>query len=111
MLLSHALEHIPYSDVLGTLQRIRSWMRPGARITVEVPDMREIAPAVDDPLWLLFVYGVQNHPGEFHRAGFTETTLQLLLEAAGFADVRIRKFISEDEVRLRMPCLEAVARA
>lgn len=107
----HVLEHINYHDVPRTLERIRGWMNPGARITIEVPDMREIAPMVDHPNWLLGVYGVQTHAGEFHRSGYTETTLEKLMLMAGFTDVTVRKFISPVDDRLRMPVLEAVGYA
>lgn len=109
VLISHALEHIPWADVLPTLKRIRSWMRPDAKITVEVPDMRRIAPEVDNPWWVIHVYGIQSNPGEFHRCGFTETSLEAVLVNAEFHDIVIRWFDSEHPNRPGMPCLEAVA--
>lgn len=108
VLISHALEHIPWADVVPTLKRIHSWMLPGAKITVEVPDMRRIAPEVDNEWWLIHVYGIQSTPGEFHRCGFTETTLTNVLGNAGFEEVTVRWFDSEHPNRLGMPCLEAV---
>lgn len=109
--ISHALEHIPWADVLPTLKRIRSWMLPGAKITIEVPDMRRIGPEIDNEWWLIHVYGVQTNPGEFHRCGFSETTLMTVMINAGFDRVEVRWFDSENANRLGMPCLEAVGYA
>jgi len=107
--MSHMLEHISHLRVVATLERIHSWMQPDAKITVEVPDMREIAKIVDHPLWLYYVYGSQAFEGEYHRSGFTAQALHNALALAGFHDIEVRAFKSEHHYRKDMPCLEAVA--
>ena len=106
---SHVLEHLPHVDVIPTLANIHDWMRRNGKITAEVPDMGRITP--EHPLWLVYVYGCQKDAGEYHRGGFTESTLVAALEFAGWRDVEVRAFLSEHPSRTGMPCLEAQARA
>jgi hypothetical protein len=110
--MSHVLEHLPYADIIPVLQRVRSWMQPGSELVVEVPDMGEIMRQGEmNSLWLCYIYGSQEHEGEFHRSGFTEILLPQVLEAAGFQKVAVRKFLSDHPYRDDMPCLEATCRA
>lgn len=111
--MEHSLEHIPYRHVIPLLKRIHSWMRPGGRIHVEVPDMEEImARGGSDPLWLVYIYGAQApHEGEFHCSGFTPAFLEACLREAGFQDIKTTSFISGHPYRLGMPCLFGDAHA
>jgi predicted SAM-dependent methyltransferase len=102
----HVLEHISHRNTLATLERVRSWMKPGARLVVEVPDMGMLMAAPRER-WLTDIYGVQTHDGEYHRAGFTFQTLRKAMRAAGFHDVAVRSFLSDHPRRTGFPCLEA----
>lgn len=108
----HFLEHLGWQDTLPFLTRVHSWMRPGGRIAVEVPDMEKILELglADGACWA-YIYGSQEHEGEFHRSGFTSEMLKHVLLAAEFTDVRTRRFFSRHWVRKGMPCLLAIARA
>lgn len=106
----HFLEHLGLWEGREALRRIRSWMRPGAEITVEVPDMEAIM-ANPGPSWATDVYGCQAHPGEFHKSGYSAGLLHDTLLLTGFSDVRTRRFLSENTNRVGMPCVEAKARA
>lgn len=110
--MDHLLEHLPWTETHHVLARVYGWMRPGATLTIEVPDMKRImrdAPKMDALGWLTYVYGNQDHPGEFHMAGFTEDSLRATLQSAGFSRVQTRTFLSELGQRRGMPCLEAKA--
>jgi predicted SAM-dependent methyltransferase len=108
--MDHLLEHLPIKDGLPVLERIRSWMKPGAKITVEVPDMLAIM-ANPRAVWLTDIYGVQEHPGEFHMAGFSHYSLRHVLIEAGFKDVHSTSFISEHPHRPGLPCVKATGHA
>lgn len=111
VLMSHALEHVPWPDVFPLVEKIHRWMVPGGIFRVEVPDMREIMRrGEEDQLWMPYIYGSQQHIGEAHMSGYTESTLVKLLEDAGWTLDYARPFLSEHPFRLMMPCLEAVAR-
>jgi predicted SAM-dependent methyltransferase len=108
--MDHLLEHLPIKDTLPALERIRSWMKPGARITVEVPDMFAIM-ANPRSVWVTDVYGVQDHPGEYHMCGFSHHSLRHVLIEAGFQGVKSTAFISQHPHRAGLPCIEATGRA
>lgn len=111
VLMEHSLEHIPWPDVVPLLMRIRSWMAPGGKIHIEVPDMREIMRRGElERFWMQYIYGAQlPHEGEFHRCGFTEATLTNLLTSTGWFVQESREFLSEHPYRPGMPCLSATA--
>ena len=109
VLMSHLLEHLPHRDCGATLQRVRRWMKPGGRIEVEVPDMERImANGAADSMWLQYIYGCQDNDGEYHKSGFTSGTLWQAMFDAGFRDVTVEAFLSDNPVRDRMPCVKAV---
>lgn len=84
---SHALEHIGKFEVLDTLKEWRRILRPGGKIEIQVPDLRWccqqwLARQTTD--WYLdILFGMQNHPGEFHKTGFTPAIMFDYLKAAG----------------------------
>lgn len=102
----HALEHVSWRLVPELLVRIHSWLRPGGRFTVEVPNMDMIfrLPPAD---WQTYVYGCQAHEGEYHRSGFMPHELERALFAAGFDPVELEIFESTHPMRLGMPCILA----
>lgn len=87
----HSLEHLCRVDVVPTLQAWYSQLEPGGELTVEVPDLdwacRQIVGG--DLSALQFLYGGQTQPYDFHRTGFTATSLRAALVAAGFEEPRI----------------------
>jgi predicted SAM-dependent methyltransferase len=110
--MSHVLEHLSWRETLPILERVRSWMRSGAELTIEVPDMTRImALGTVHPLWFKFVYGDQSHLGEFHLSGFTQAMLHEKLEEAGFSLVTVTREISDHKGREGMPILVAKAMA
>jgi len=110
--MQHVLEHLPWADSLPVLKRVKSWMTPGGKIVVEVPDMVQIMAVGsrhDD--WYAFVYGSQQHEGEFHKAGFTAQMLWELLARAEFHDIEVKVYASTHPYRTGLPCLEGTAYA
>lgn len=107
---SHMLEHLAWGDVPPLLRRIRGWLKPGGKLTIEVPDMAAIMANPGDD-WVIYVYGSQSHEGEFHRSGFTQDSLSQALANEGYSGVNVAAFLSEHPFRPGMPCLLAVAYA
>lgn len=105
---SHALEHLPFRLAQLALHRWKRVLKPGGRLYLAIPDLEEILitmlnPAVDDYTkwnwynYTLFGYQVDpdkyskskeldlpEDPGQFHKCGFTEDSIQLFLKLAGF---------------------------
>jgi predicted SAM-dependent methyltransferase len=112
VLLVHVLEHFSWRETHLVLRRIHGWMRKGATLTVEVPDMEHItAEAMHNVDWIRYLYGSQEHEGEYHRTGFTAHSLSMQLHTAGFVIREVERFRSDNPHRHRMPCLQIVATA
>lgn len=88
---SHVLEHFGHSHVEKVL---REWMRVlKTRGTIEIkcPDLRaraflfSISPSWDN---VVYIYGRQNHIGNFHKSGFSYGLLRALLTSVGVEDIR-----------------------
>ncbi len=106
----HSLEHLSIHDAPLMLRRIHSWLIPGGKVTIEVPDMEQILVHPSDH-WETDVYGVQIHDGEFHRSGYSAKSLAGMLKEAGFSSVYVHTFRSTHPHRPGMPCLMGTANA
>jgi SAM-dependent methyltransferase len=71
----HVLEHL--HDPLAALLRMRSWLKPGGRMVIEVPNVYQ-------PYGLLQENFFQNA----HLTNFSESTLRVLLVRAGYSTLR-----------------------
>lgn len=108
--MSHLLEHLSWRETVSVLRRIRTWMRPGGKLVIEVPDMDRItALGTKHPLWFKYVYGDQSHDGEYHLAGFTARMLVENLRITGWRLHWISQFASTHKGRETMPCLLVAA--
>ena len=108
--MDHFLEHFGWRETVPLLERVRSWMVKGGRLDLEVPDTSAILDFWrDNPDWLRYVYGSQQHEGEFHKNGFTQESLEKALADAGFEQISVTWIRSEHPSRRGMACLKAVA--
>lgn len=78
----HALEHDPCPR--ETLERLRSWSRPGASLIVEVPDYGSKGRRLQGSAW-----GGFHTPR--HYAMFTASSLSTLLELSGWKVERVHR--------------------
>lgn len=90
---SHVLEHLSPAELLKALPRWQQALRPGGRLTIEVPDAEVIMRRLlaqrreqDKDLYYYLLFGTREGEGEFHKGGYTFARLARLLAAAGFAD-------------------------
>ena len=96
------IEHISWRRVEDLLRDIHRVLKCNGSIYIQVPDLEAIAKkAILNPDscfgdlcgWKVisyWVYGAQDHPHNFHKAGFTIPTLRKLLESIGFGIIDIR---------------------
>lgn len=102
----HVLEHLSWRESPSIIRHVRGWLHPGGSLVVEVPDMGRIMErGVYPPDWMSWVYGVQDHPGEYHMAGFTLESLYELVAGCGFEVTASSRFISDHPVRVGFPCV------
>jgi 2-polyprenyl-3-methyl-5-hydroxy-6-metoxy-1,4-benzoquinol methylase len=77
ILMLHTLEHIPKGQVLPLLRAIRDALKPGGKFVVEVPNS-------EHP-----IVGTRNRCDFTHTLGFTDLSLQFVLQNTGFSQVAI----------------------
>jgi predicted SAM-dependent methyltransferase len=106
----HVLEHLSWKEGPDVNRHVREWLRKGGQLVVEVPDMERIMERGTYPTdWVSWVYGVQDHEGEYHRAGYTLESLYQLVAGCGLTVTRSNKFLSEHPARPGFPCVSVTA--
>jgi predicted SAM-dependent methyltransferase len=85
------LEHIPRSKTLSALLDWAEFLRMDGKLILQTSSILGVARLLDRTNsyadhhnYTIYLYGNQAHAGDFHLTGFTETTLRVHLEAAGF---------------------------
>ncbi len=99
---SHILEHLPKDDVILALKECYRTLRADGWLAAEVPDLEDVVRdwlAVDESqrwgIRIQRIYGLECHPGEFHKTGFTVNRLRSLLIEAGFVNAAVVSVYSE----------------
>jgi arylsulfatase A-like enzyme/SAM-dependent methyltransferase len=101
---AHALEHLGKGEVVRALAEIRRVLRAGGRLVLNLPDlewcMRHWLSLSEAERWgwpLDTIFGLQTHPGEYHKTGFTGSRVAELLTGAGFDRVHVLPFWSHGQ--------------
>lgn len=71
------LEHVPAEQAVSVLSGLREQLAPGGRLLIQTPNMGS--------LFAVFY----RYNDLTHETGYTETTLRIVLEAAGFQEIEI----------------------
>lgn len=94
---SHVLEHLSDAHIVEALKSCHGALVEDGLLEIYVPDlmwtMRKFLKADYSErwgLWLTFMYGSQDHKGQYHRTGFSPKRLSDCLIAAGFRRVDVR---------------------
>lgn len=104
ILSEHSLEHIGKYEVPLALAEWARVLRPGGRLFMNLPNlewcMKAWLSTPEEHRWgwqLDTIFGLQDHPGEYHKTGFTAPRLRQLLADAGFTQMRIDDYWSHGQ--------------
>ncbi len=93
---SHLLEHLSKFEVPKALQEWCRVLKPTGRLQMNLPDLEWAAQQwidlPEDARWgwpLDTLFGLQTHPGEFHKTGFTADRIEKILRQIGFGSVHV----------------------
>lgn len=80
------VEHFPQSETREILGHWASLLRPGGTLEIQCPDVAHASRIAYSDDWLIqLIYGAENYPENFHKAGFTLATMMELLDSLGFS--------------------------
>ena len=92
----HMLEHLSKCEVADTLAEWRRVLKDTGTLKIIVPDfpwcIEQWLRLPEKARWswaIATIYGLQDHPGEFHKTGFSADRLRAVLEDAGFGNVEV----------------------
>jgi len=102
---SHSLEHISKFQVPITLKEWFRVLKPEGKLTIWVPDLEWCVnhwlKHKESTGWELdIIFGNQNHDGEFHKTGFTPSTLRAYVKRAGFVVLKEDKISTHSQQTL-----------
>lgn len=89
---THALEHFPQKETQKILLLIKSLMKEGGRLYIEVPNFMWHASLLMEGKQreaVYYAFGGQIDEYDFHKTGFTYQILKEELEKAGFRNIQI----------------------
>ncbi len=93
---SHMLEHLSKHEVMDVLVEWNRVLKPTGKVEIVVPDLpwclEQWLRLPEQARWdwaLDTIFGLQNHPGGFHKTGFSGDRLHHLLKEAGFQWVKV----------------------
>lgn len=90
---THALEHFPTKETNKVLNLVKSFLRPGGKLYLEVPNFAWHAQLIQDGRdrdAVYYAFGGQLDEYDFHKTGFTPNILEEELQFAGFKNINIQ---------------------
>lgn len=102
----HLFEHLKRN----TLDDVtRSWyecLKKGGKLIMELPDLKECMTRflAGDRFMLKWIFGNQEHEGQYHHWGWTKPMLVEYLSMIGFKDIRIMPATKYTELSFRVEC-------
>jgi GT2 family glycosyltransferase len=100
----HMLEHLGKHEVALALEEWARVLKPYGKLLMNLPNLEWCLeqwlskPEKERWDWQLdTIFGLQTHPGEFHKTGFTQERLGVLLTAAGFGQILMTDFWSHGQ--------------
>lgn len=97
---SHALEHVPATQVARVLREWRRVLVPSGTLWVMVPTLDYVCSywlSHRDEWGMAMLFGLQSGPGQEHKCGFTVSTLHAEVGAAGFRHVTVHREWSHNQ--------------
>jgi SAM-dependent methyltransferase len=107
----HLLEHLKPVTLPAVVKSWYNTLKKGGRLVLELPDFDDIIELASKRPWdndiLKWIFGNQESEGQYHHWGWNQDRLFILLESAGFTEI---KFLPPADWRGKeMPCLRVVA--
>ena len=96
------LEHFDHADGITFLKSCFELLAPGGRLEIRCPDIDKVwgRKDVPDEVKVMFLYGGQDHAGNYHKWGYTQESLRRALTVAGFKDYYVWPRTSRDAVNM-----------
>lgn len=105
---SHMLEHLSKYEVMDVLVEWNRALKTTGKLEIIVPDLpwcvKQWLRLPEQARWdwaLDTIFGLQNHPGGFHKTGFSVDRLRYLLTEAGFRRVEVTTIFDHDMQSIR----------
>lgn len=105
----HVLEHLSYPAVPAAVASWFNLLTPEGHIIIEVPDFDMIVKhyvETGDEYDLEWIFGNQEHHGQYHKWGWNRKRLEELLKNTGFIDI---EFIESHDYRKAQKAVIRVA--
>ena len=104
----HLFEHLK-RDTLD--EAVRSWyeaLSTGGKLILELPDLKECMTRflAGDHFMLKWIFGNQEHEGQYHHWGWTKPMLVEYLSMIGFKDIRLMPAEKYTELSFRVECIK-----
>ena len=100
----HMLEHLSKYEVPQALKEWSRVLKPEGKLVMNLPNLEWCIqqwlekPETNRWGWQLdTIFGLETHPGEFHKTGFTIPRLRQLLTEAGFRKISISDYWSHEQ--------------
>ncbi len=100
----HMLEHLNKYEVPRALKEWARVLKANGKLVMNLPNLEwclhQWLEQPEEKRWgwqLDTIFGLQTHPGEFHKTGFTQSRLKHLLKVAGFRDIEIKDYWSHGQ--------------
>ena len=105
----HAFEHLSKNDGIRAATSWFNMLIPNGKLVIECPDIIELCKKVcnEEYQFIDNIYGLGRNSYDFHRYGWSEKTLTMLLVNIGFSNVVVEK--ATDYHLLLEPCFRVVA--
>ncbi len=100
----HMLEHLSKYEVPEALREWARVLKKNGKLIMNLPNLewclQQWLAKPEEERWnwqLDTIFGLQTHPGEYHKTGFTKSRLRELLRDAGFKEITIDDYWSHGQ--------------
>lgn len=87
----HVIEHLSFLESAKALDEWACAIKPGGHLLITCPNLSRVARkwrvSSDSKRWsdvITMIYGSQEHPGMFHKSGYTPRRLRAMVAERGF---------------------------